>query len=227
MTEDDHALLALRTEAGALLAALGELTPPAWERATRCTPWRVRDVVGHVITVLARVPDMIAAPEPQQPDTTAAGYYSPDHRFSDTANAGRVEQARGRAAGLDPAAIVRDLSATVTTVVTACSRERAGRIVRTRHGDAMLLTDFLTTRVVELAVHGLDVADALQQRPWLTAPAAHHLQQLLFGPDRQSCVSTLGWDPVTLLRKTTGRAPVSPDESADLARLGLRVLALG
>lgn len=227
MTTDDRALIAFRAEADALIGALGELAPPAWERVTRCAPWRVRDVVGHVITVLARVPDMIAAPEPRRPDTTATGYYRPDHRFSDTANASRVETARGRAAGLDNAALVQDLAETATTVVTSCRHERAGRIVQTRHGDAMLLTDFLTTRVVELAVHGLDVADALEQQPWLTAPAAHHLQRLLFGADWQPAVKTLGWDPVTLLRKTSGRAPVTPDEAADLAGLGLRALALG
>ncbi|WP_412734478.1 maleylpyruvate isomerase N-terminal domain-containing protein [Krasilnikovia sp. MM14-A1259] len=228
MTGNDRALLAFRAEADALLAALGDLTPSDWERATRCPPWRVRDVVGHVITVLARVPDMIGAPAPPQPDTTATGYYRPDHRFSDTANATRVETARDRAAGLDPATVVQGLSATVTAVVTACSRERPGRVVQTRHGDAMLLTDFLTTRVVELAVHGLDVADALHERPWLTAAAAHQLQQLLFGPDWKSAVSMLGWDPVTLLRKTTGRTPVTSEDSADLARAGLRgALAFG
>ncbi|MEU4564811.1 maleylpyruvate isomerase N-terminal domain-containing protein [Actinoplanes sp. NPDC023936] len=227
MTGDDRTLIAFRAEADALLAALGVLAPSDWDRATRCTPWLVRDVVGHVITVLARVPDMIAAPAPAQPDTTATGYYRPDHRFSDTANATRVETARDRAAGRDPATILRDLSATATAVAEACSREHAGRVVRTRHGDAMLLTDFLITRVVELAVHALDVADALGQRPWLTEPAAHELQQLLFGPAWQSAVGTLGWDPVTLLRKTTGRTAVTPADSADLAGAGLRVLALG
>jgi uncharacterized protein (TIGR03083 family) len=227
MTTDDGALIAFRAEAAALIGALGHLAPAAWERPTRCTPWRVRDVVGHVITVLARVPDMIAAREPRQADTTATSYYRPDHRFSNTANTSRVETARGRAAGLDGATIVRDLGEVATTVDTICRHERAGRIVQTRHGDAMLLTDFLSTRVVELAVHGLDVADALEQQPWLTTPAAHHLQQLLFGADQQSAVSALGWDPVTLLRKTSGRAPVTPDEAAALARLGLRALALG
>ncbi|PRY32879.1 maleylpyruvate isomerase N-terminal domain-containing protein [Pseudosporangium ferrugineum] len=227
MTEDGSALVAFRAEADALVGALGELAPAAWDRATRCAPWRVRDVVGHVITVLARVPDMIAAPEPPRADTTATGYYRRDHRFSGTANTARVDAARGRAAGLDGAAIVRQLAETATAVVTSCGPEGDGRIVRTRHGDAMLLTDFLSTRVVEVAVHGLDVADALEQRPWLTAAAARHLQQLLFGADWQAAVSALGWDPVTLLRKTGGRAPVTPDEAADLARLGLRPLTLG
>ena len=223
----DRTLTAFQAEAEALLAALGDLAASDWEQTTRCTPWLVRDVVGHVVTVLARVPDMIAAPAPGQPDTTATGYYSPDHRFSDAANATRVETARDRAAGRDPATIVQELSATVTAVATAFSGENSGRVVRTRHGDAMLLTDFLTTRVVELAVHGLDIADALGQPPWLTAPAAHKLQQLLFGPDWRSAISTLGWDPVTLLRKTTGRTPITQEESADLAGRGLRALALG
>jgi hypothetical protein len=31
-------------------------------------------------------------------------------------------------------------------------------VVLTRHGDRMLLTEFLRTRVLELAVHGLDLA---------------------------------------------------------------------
>jgi len=30
--------------------------------------------------------------------------------------------------------------------------------VLTRHGDVMLLTEFMRTRVLELAVHGLDLA---------------------------------------------------------------------
>jgi hypothetical protein len=40
------------------------------------------------------------------------------------------------------------------------------RLVRTRHGDAMLLRDFMVTRVVELAVHRPDLADALDSPPW-------------------------------------------------------------
>lgn len=40
------------------------------------------------------------------------------------------------------------------------------RLVRTRHGDAMLLRDFMVTRVVELAVHRPDLADALDGPPW-------------------------------------------------------------
>jgi uncharacterized protein (TIGR03083 family) len=70
------------------------------------------------------------------------------------------------------------------SVLQMCQHQPADRVVRTRHGDAMLLSEFLATRVVEMAVHGLDLADALDQQSWLTPAAAAMLQELLLGPER-------------------------------------------
>ncbi|MFF5294302.1 maleylpyruvate isomerase N-terminal domain-containing protein [Paractinoplanes globisporus] len=218
-------LAALEAETGALITAVAGLTPAEWELPTRCTPWPVRDLVGHVITALSRVPAMVAAPTPERADTTATAYYRPDHRFSDAANADRVDTAHGRAA--TSGGLTADLKAAAQAALAAARHESPDRLVRTRHDDAMLLSDFLTTRVVEVAVHGLDVADALNRPAWLTTPAAEHLQELLFGPQWRHAVAGLGWDPVTLLRRTTGRAPVSDAEAAALARAGLRPLTLG
>lgn len=212
------ALTAFRAEAEALALALGRLDPAAWERPTRCIPWTVRDLVGHIITAVGRVPSALAEPAPARADTDAVSYYSPDHRFSEATNTDRVRVARARASGSDVAALLDDLTATTRAAVDACLGEPAGRVVLTRHGDAMALPEFLTTRVVEVAVHGLDVADAVGHEPWLTAAAAEHLQGLLFTGD------VAGWDPAVLLRKATGRAPLTPPESA---RLGLRGLAFG
>jgi len=228
VTESNKVVLAaLRQEADAFTTALGELPTSAWDLPTRCTPWQVRDVVGHVVTVLGRVPDMVAAPAPDRPGATATGYYRADERFSDAANADRVRTARDRAVGPDVDGLRHEFVETWRSVVALCEQQPAGRIVRTRHGDAMLLSEFLTTRIVELAVHGLDVADAVHRQPWLTPAAAVHLQQLLFGPDWRATVAALGWDSVLLLRKATGRAPLDPDESVRLDRLGIQWLALG
>ncbi|SDT01148.1 maleylpyruvate isomerase family mycothiol-dependent enzyme [Actinoplanes derwentensis] len=212
---------ALRAEASAFGAVLESLTAAEWELPTRCAPWLVRDLAGHVITVLSRVPVMIAAPAPSAPDTTAAGYYRADKRFSETANTERVRTAQARA--VSPA----EFAATVAAMLHAVDGAAADRVVVTRHGDAMLLTDFLTTRVVELAVHGLDVADALGRPAWITPQAAAVVLDLLFGPDRQSAITGLGADPETVLRRATGRAPVTPAESGRLTEAGLRRLTLG
>jgi hypothetical protein len=91
----------------------------------------------------------------------------------------------------------------------------------------MLLSDFLITRLFETAVHGLDVADAVDLPPWLSSSAARHLHHALFGADWRAAVATLDWDPVTVLRKATGRASVTEQESARLTEVGLRRLTLG
>jgi uncharacterized protein (TIGR03083 family) len=189
-------LSALQDESAAFSAALSDLAPPLWRNPTRCEPWLVRDVVGHVINVLARVPAMVAAPAPDRADTTAITYYRADQRFSEAANGERVRSARVRAA-VDGVAALADVT---RQVVAACEGQPADRVVRTRHGDAMLLDEFLLTRLFETAVHGIDVADAVSQAPWLTPAAAGQLPRMLSG-------ALLGEATVGDLRRASGRAP--------------------
>lgn len=217
---------AFRDEVAAFRAALCSLSTPLWNRPTRCAPWQVRDVVGHVITVLARVPDMVAASAPPEPDTDPITYYRADARFSETVNAERVRSARSRAMASDTAGLVNDLADVAQEVVARCAGQPADRVVRTRHGDAMLLSNFLLTRLFETAVHGIDVADAVDQPAWLTAPAADHLGRMIFGTNRRTAISMLGGDVVIALCKATGRAPVTDDELALLNAWGAHRLAL-
>jgi hypothetical protein len=106
----------------------------------------------------------------------------------------------------------------------------------------MLLSDFLLTRVFEVALHGLDLADALERSPWLTTAGYEAVKSLLFGPttvDSTTVDSTtvdsstvdpttaLASDPATVLRKATGRAELTGPQAQTLDSLGLRRLALG
>ncbi|WP_211489882.1 maleylpyruvate isomerase N-terminal domain-containing protein [Georgenia thermotolerans] len=169
----------LRAEAAALVAALRQVPDGAWSRPTRCAPWDVRGLLGHVHVVLGWLPPMLDDAAPPSPAVTAAGYYRPDGRFAPATNARRVALGRDRAREHpSPAHQLAAFDAHVAAVVARCLREPADRVVRTRHGDAMLVADFLTTRVLEVAVHGLDLADALAVEPWLTDDAAAHLRPL-------------------------------------------------
>lgn len=219
----DHEAAAFRSEAHAFAAALAGLPADSWDQPTRCTPWRVREVVAHVVDAVGRVPPMLIGTGPAAPDTSAAGYYRADDRFSPSANAGRVESALGSAADATPDTLITNLVETVRASDEAYRGAAPDRLVRTRHGDAMLLTDYLTTRVVELATHGLDVADALDLPPWLTPAAGGLLPRVMLGPDWH----TLGWDPPALLRRLTGRAPVSPEDAFRIAHLGGSGLTFG
>ena len=201
----DPQAAALRAESHALAAVLAGLPAAAWAAPTRCAPWLVRDVVGHIVVGLARVPGLPSADG--EADTDIAGYFRGDERFSETTNDERVRVAQDRAAA-EPTDLIRDLVDAARAADDAYRESGPDRIVRTRHGDAMRLADFIATRVVEVAVHGLDIADALDLPPWLTPAAAGLLPGALAGPDWWQ----LGGDPVDVLRQLTGRTTAPPAE---------------
>ncbi|MFD8596617.1 maleylpyruvate isomerase N-terminal domain-containing protein [Kitasatospora sp. NPDC059646] len=215
---------AFRAESGALAAATAGLSDEEWARATRCEPWAVAELLAHVRVAVGRVVDMLAAPEPDRATVTAVGYYRPDERFDAATNSARIALAR-EAAGADPAG---EFERTWREVAARFDAESDRRVVRTRHGDPMLLTEFMVTRVVELAVHGLDLADALDRPAWLTEQASDVLEALLLtGADGPSVRAALGWDRATFLRKATGRAALDAAEQAEVERAGITWLTLG
>ncbi|WIM92514.1 maleylpyruvate isomerase N-terminal domain-containing protein [Actinoplanes oblitus] len=222
-----RALEAFRLEAASLSRAVTGLSERQWHLPTRCEPWTVRELLGHVRVVIAWLPGMLTAAEPATAEVSAVDYYRPDDRFAVQTNTARIGLAQDHAAGWGSgAALLDDFTATWQAVERQCRAERTDRVVRTRHGDAMLLSQFLLTRVVEIAVHGLDIADALGHVPWLTRQAGDVVMELQLGREGESAIRELGWDRLTFLRKATGRQPLEPADAERVERLGIRWLTL-
>ncbi|MGW0749886.1 hypothetical protein [Streptomyces sp. NPDC002587] len=80
---------------------------------------------------------------------------------------------------------------------------------------------------MEVAVHGLDLADALGREPWLTSPAGEAVMELLLGAEHVAAADTLGWSQPHFLRKASGREPLDEAEATQIEQLGIRWLALG
>ena len=96
------------------------------------------------------------------------------------------------------------------------------------HGDRMLLTEFLRTRVLELAVHGLDLGAGLGRQPWMTAAAARVVEDLVLpAGNAAQLLSESGWDQIALIAKATGRLPLTAAETKLIERHGIHWLALG
>jgi hypothetical protein len=171
---------------------------------------------------------MLAGASSDRAQVSAREYYRPDERFSAATNDTRISSAQEHAADFpDGRALAEAFVATWQDVHRLCGAEPAGRVVLTRHGDAMLLSDFLVTRVVEVAVHGLDLAAALGATPWLTPEAGSVVEELLTGRSDGADRRALGWDQVTFLEKATGRRPLTSAEDRQVADLNLRWLAFG
>ncbi|WP_371687379.1 maleylpyruvate isomerase N-terminal domain-containing protein [Micromonospora sp. KC723] len=214
---------AFRDECVRLDGILGAVDEADLDRPTRCPPWSVRDLVAHVSTGAGRLVDMLAAPAPPRAEVDAAGYFG-IAKFAPQVDAARIDSARREARRpADAAAVAAAFSAAWRGTDAAVAAAPPGRLVRTRHGDAMTLTDFLVTRVVEVGVHGLDLAEALGRPPWLTPTAARVVADLLTGG--RPVPAAFGGDPLTLIGKATGRAPLTAGERAELVAAGLRRLS--
>lgn len=216
---------AFRAECERLERVLRDLDDAALDRPTPCPPWRVRDLVAHVSTGAGRLAGMLAEPAPPRAEVDAPAYFGAA-KFSPPVDRDRVEGAR-RAAREHPgaAAVAAEFGRAWRATDEAVAAAPPGRVVRTRHGDAMALPEFLRTRVVEVAVHGLDLADALDLPPWLTPAAADAVAGVLTAG--APVPPALGWDALTVLRKATGRLPLTADEHAELTRAGIDRLAFG
>jgi uncharacterized protein (TIGR03083 family) len=219
-------LAALAAEAQRLDTVLTTLDADQWTVPTRCTPWDTAALAAHITGALARLDPMLDAPEPATATIDAAGYYRPDERFSPETNTIRIDSAAEAASDGGPAVAVR-FHTTWRSAVERCAAEPPSRRVTTRHGDPMTLTDFLTTRVVEVAVHGIDLADALGLPRWTTPEAAAHVTGLLLGADHEKALAGLGLDPVAFIAKATGREAFPPAERAEVEARGIAWLALG
>lgn len=225
---------AFRAEAAALTVVVAGLTSADLERPTPCPPWTVAGLLGHVIVATGRVGRAVEAAREQGATagslTDARGYYRPDHRFSPAVNADRIDVAAGLAARLGTtAALAAELAAACQQTLALLATAPPETEVRTRHGDRMLLTDFAVTRVVEVGLHGLDLALALDRQPWLTGEAAAVLEDLLLpgGASPGELQALLHCDRTGVIARLTGRADLSPAEQSALADAGVTALALG
>ncbi len=217
-------------EAAALCAALAGLTAADLDRASPCPPWTAGELTCHVIVAARRVAQVLgAADDPAATVITTVDYYRPGERFSAAVDADRIAAAQHLARRLgSPDAIRAELARACAEAVGLLTQAPAGRTVRSHHGDRMLLTDFARTRVVELALHGLDLAMALGRPRWLTGEAASVLEELVLPPATAARLrAELGCDRATLVAMLTGRAIPSAAQAAALARAGPVRLALG
>jgi uncharacterized protein (TIGR03083 family) len=221
---------ALAAEAAALQDVVSGLTETDLSLASPCPPWTIGELLGHVLIGADRISQAMGQPaDASGPSITTVQYYRPDKRFSAATNADRIETARTLAARLgDPGAIAAELARRHRESIELLTTAPADAAIRTRHGDRMLLTDFARTRVVELAVHGLDLAYGLDRRQWMSGAAADLLIGLLLpdGGADEFC-ARLSCDRVGLIALLTGRKTPSATEGQVLACGGITRLTLG
>jgi uncharacterized protein (TIGR03083 family) len=210
----DRSLSALAEESEATEAALRGVDDDAFEAPTRCPAWDVRGLAGHMPRDVDRLVDYLRAPAPAEADTGAAEYF---RRYDPVVDAPAVaarsiERAAGFATGDE---LVDAFAITWRRAIDIARAAGPGRLVAVTWGPTMRLDDYLDTRVLEMVVHGLDLADALQVEEWISRDGGTIVREMLtwlLGAEPPT-----SWTDVEFAEKGTGRAALI---DADVRQLG-------
>ena len=170
----------------------------------------MKDLLAHVLVACRRIPVMLAGPTPRA-EVSALQYFHGDKLGGDV-DRERVEAAQRDARWFRSGhQIVEAIVDAVQESVRLVRAEPEDRLVYTRWGEAMTLVEYVKTRVFELAVHGIDLAHALDREPWTTEAAARVTADVLLeGGD-----ATPPEDVVRFIAAATGRVPVSQSELSE------------
>lgn len=131
-----------------------------WDEPSALREFSVRGLAGHLVRSPVQVETYLDRPEPDGPTVSAAQYFATVVDTDDiSAPAHRDVRGRGeeQAAG-GHAALVDELDAVVKKLGPRLATEPEARLVRVAHDLVLLLDEYLRTRIVELAVHGDDLA---------------------------------------------------------------------
>jgi uncharacterized protein (TIGR03083 family) len=207
------ALTALTLESQALSAVLHELEPEDLTRRTNCPPWDLQELVVHIADSIRIRDTPFPHADPGAELRTAADYYRRPERDTPAYRQGNVEHTQQLAqAVLADTTAVRWFDEISRHAITTLSEQDPDQAVLIPHRGAMRLTDWIITRVVSVAAHGLDVAITLDRAPWTTPSALHAVRPVFVSLLGTRPPETLNWDDRTLLATGAGRRTLTTYE---------------
>ncbi len=158
MSRDPAAARTALLDAGAWFAELvGELRPHHWTRPGPGT-WDVRALVGHTHRALVTLGTYLTVPADDETCTGTAQYYALAAAATDPAAVAARGVAAGQELGRHPDATVRASLERVRDALAQVPLDQ-DPLIRTVVGGTRLRA-YVPTRTFELAVHGLDLAEA-------------------------------------------------------------------
>ena len=221
-----NVLVALREETEALSTVLRTLDATQFDQPTNCPPWDLRELVVHTAaSVGIRTP--FPSADAQSVSSSAADYYRRPERSTSEYRQSNVDLTRQLARQLPADTSPAQWFDEVTQdALTKLSHDDLNRIVLISRRGAMKLADYVLTRVVSLAAHGLDVALTLGRPSWTTPAAMTVIRPVFVKLMGAEPPASLNWDDQALLATATGRRALTAEEQERLGPLRERIPVL-
>lgn len=208
---------ALATECGAFTTALDGIGPDEWTRTTNCPPWTVKELAAHVYGSTMVDPARLPSPAEGAPVIEAADYYRRDERDTVEYRSANVDRWQRFAAGFtDGREIIDACARDWPRMIATLRAEDPARLIRMTWDASMTLDDYLVSRVIGVAAHGVDLAITLDHPRWTTSEALEVVRPALVSLVGAELPDALGWTDQDLLEAGTGRRPLTADERTTL-----------
>lgn len=164
--------------------------------------------------------DGFPAAPPHGDGRTAADYYRRPERDTSAYRQSNVDRTRRATSEiLARMSTARWFDEVAQDTVMRLSRLDLGRLVQVPGCGPMILADWVRTRVMSVAAHGLDVALTLGLEPWTGRPALQVTRPVLISLLGAELPAPLDWDDRTLLAAGTGRRALTAHDRALLGAL--------
>lgn len=183
----------------------------AFSAESNCPPWTLKELVVHTWQTIL-LPRAFRTAGDGQPKT-AADWYRRSERETPEYRTRNVDQARAAAAAFTTGAeALTALVAAAGQFEDRIAHENLRGLIATPSVSPIALHDYVVTRVVSVAVHGLDIAISIGAEPFTTRAALDLtcgvLEELL-----RTSRAKLGWTEHELLAWGTGRTTPAADRA--------------
>lgn len=219
-THGDLVRVALVDECDRFAEATAAMSDAQLSTPTRCHPWTTIGVVAHVHVGLGRLARMLNEDVAERPDPDPLVYFrgagAPDRRRDDVRQRAVAECLQQFSSAR---ALIEDFASASATVARRAAREPMDRPVRAHWGPVLRLGDYLPTRILEVGVHGMDIADAIGRGPWLAPTSSKVISRIVKALLGADLPNELGWSDEQLIRVATGRRSLSEAERRALGDL--------
>jgi hypothetical protein len=220
----DALLGTLQASYGNLTEVTSGLTDEELMRPTRCAGWVIADVLFHQLLDARRALITFASPAPtmQPPDVDEISYWQAFSARSGEASAlgspgatAHAQYVRIAASSYPPGTLAgewRETSLAACRAAQACPYATVST-----QGHVLTTPDFISTLIVESAIHFLDLTSELVPAPAPDPDALVVVRRVLDG--LLGTPMPGNWDDVSYALKGTGRVPVSPADRVELGPL--------
>ena len=208
------ALEAFDAECAAFAEAVDGLGAAEFGQPSNCPPWTVHEVVVHTSWSI-RLPERL--PLAGGPSVrNASDYYRRAERNTTEYRQGNVDRTRDIAGRVELGAAAGDFRSAWKAASAAFAVVGADDVIALP-GGAMTCGDYVLTRLMSVAAHGVDVALSFGGDAWTTVEALSALRPVLI--DLLGADPPMSWSDQQLLDFGSGRLRLGPEEERALGAL--------